>query len=74
VVAKGHLNRPAACGGPEALTKWTVMVVGAVSEGPIRYNEIRRRVEGISQRMLTLTLTLKGLEQDGLVTCSRRLM
>jgi DNA-binding HxlR family transcriptional regulator len=46
--------------------KWTVMVVGALSEGAIRYNEIRRRVEGISQRMLTLTL--KGLEQDGLVT------
>jgi DNA-binding HxlR family transcriptional regulator len=46
--------------------KWTVMVVGALSKGPIRYSEIRRRVEGISQRMLTLTL--KGLEQDGLVT------
>ncbi|MDB5859945.1 MAG: hypothetical protein JWQ76_3634 [Ramlibacter sp.] len=45
--------------------KWTVMVVGTLSEGPIRYSEIRRRVEGISQRMLTLTL--KGLEQDGLV-------
>jgi DNA-binding HxlR family transcriptional regulator len=42
------------------------MVVGALSKGPIRYNEIHRRVEGISQRMLTLTL--KGLEQDGLVT------
>ena len=46
--------------------KWTVMVVGALSKGPIRYNEIHRRGEGISQRMLTLTL--KGLEQDGLVT------
>src|ERR1700693_5982722 len=46
--------------------KWTVLVVGALSKGPIRYNEIGRRVEGISQRMLTLTL--KGLEQDGLVT------
>src|SRR6202045_3946615 len=46
--------------------KWTVLVVGALSKGPIRYNEIRRRVEGISQRMPTLTL--KGLEQDGLVT------
>jgi DNA-binding HxlR family transcriptional regulator len=46
--------------------KWTVLVVAALSGGPIRYNEIRRRVEGISQRMLTLTL--KGLEQDGLVT------
>src|ERR1700676_4931564 len=42
------------------------VVVGALAKGPIRYNEIRRRVEGISQRMLTLTL--KGLEQDGLVT------
>jgi DNA-binding HxlR family transcriptional regulator len=46
--------------------KWTVMVVVALSQGPIRYNEVRRRVEGISQRMLTLTL--KGLEQDGLAT------
>jgi DNA-binding HxlR family transcriptional regulator len=46
--------------------KWTVMVVGALSHGPIRYNQIRRVVEGISQRMLTLTL--KGLEQDGLVS------
>ena len=46
--------------------KWTVMVVGALSQGPIRYSEVHRRVEGISQRMLTLTL--KGLEQDGLAT------
>ena len=46
--------------------KWTVMVVGALSQGPVRYNEVHRRVEGISQRMLTLTL--KGLEQDGLAT------
>jgi DNA-binding HxlR family transcriptional regulator len=46
--------------------KWTVMVVGALARGPIRYNQVRRVVEGISQRMLTLTL--KGLEQDGLVS------
>src|ERR1700684_2924604 len=46
--------------------KWTVMVGGALSKVQIRYKEIRRRVEGISQRMLTLTM--KGLEQDGLVT------
>jgi DNA-binding HxlR family transcriptional regulator len=45
--------------------KWTVMVVGALSNGPIRYNQIARLIEGISQRMLTLTL--KGLEQDGMV-------
>jgi DNA-binding HxlR family transcriptional regulator len=46
--------------------KWTVMVVGVLSNGPIRYNQIARLIEGISQRMLTLTL--KGLEQDGLVS------
>jgi len=46
--------------------KWTVMVVGSLSNGPMRYNQIARLIEGISQRMLTLTL--KGLEQDGLVS------
>jgi DNA-binding HxlR family transcriptional regulator len=45
--------------------KWTVMVVVALEQGSLRYNEIRRVVDGISQRMLTLTL--KGLERDGLV-------
>lgn len=46
--------------------KWTVYVVGLLSRGPMRFNEIRRAVGSISQRMLTLTL--RGLERDGLVT------
>jgi DNA-binding HxlR family transcriptional regulator len=46
--------------------KWTVYVVGNLSGGPMRFNEIRRAIGGISQRMLTLTL--RGLERDGLVT------
>ena len=46
--------------------KWTIMIVGTLSKGPLRYNEIERRVGGISQRMLTLTL--KRLEMDGIVT------
>lgn len=46
--------------------KWTILVVGALSNGPQRYNALRRMIDGISQRMLTLTL--KGLEKDGLVT------
>jgi DNA-binding HxlR family transcriptional regulator len=46
--------------------KWTIMIVGALARGPLRYNEIQRRVSGISQRMLTLTL--KRLEVDGIVT------
>jgi DNA-binding HxlR family transcriptional regulator len=46
--------------------KWTVYVVGLLSNGPMRFSEIRRAVGSISQRMLTLTL--RGLERDGLVT------
>ncbi|MBF9235041.1 winged helix-turn-helix transcriptional regulator [Microvirga alba] len=46
--------------------KWSVQVVVQLGNGPKRFNELRRIVEGISQRMLTLTL--RGLERDGLVT------
>src|ERR1700682_2621358 len=46
--------------------KWTVLVVTALGDGPKRFNELRRAVGSISQRMLTLTL--RGLERDGLVT------
>ncbi len=46
--------------------KWSVQVVVQLGGGPKRFNELRRSVGGISQRMLTLTL--RGLERDGLVT------
>jgi DNA-binding HxlR family transcriptional regulator len=46
--------------------KWSVLIVGLLGDGPKRFNEIKRLVGGISQRMLTLTL--RGLERDGLVT------
>jgi DNA-binding HxlR family transcriptional regulator len=46
--------------------KWTVLVVGVLGDGPKRFSEIRRALGSISQRMLTLTL--RGLERDGLVT------
>jgi DNA-binding HxlR family transcriptional regulator len=46
--------------------KWTILVVGALGAGPMRFNEIKRMVSGISQRMLTLTL--RGLVRDGLAT------
>jgi DNA-binding HxlR family transcriptional regulator len=45
--------------------KWSVFIVGMLGDGPRRFNELRRSIEGISQRMLTLTL--RGLERDGLV-------
>jgi DNA-binding HxlR family transcriptional regulator len=45
--------------------RWTVLIVVLLGDGPKRFNEIRRMVSGISQRMLTFTL--RGLERDGLV-------
>jgi DNA-binding HxlR family transcriptional regulator len=48
--------------------KWSVLIVRLLGNGPVRFNEIKRQVDGISQRMLTLTL--RGLERDGLVSRS----
>ena len=46
--------------------KWSVMVVGHLKTGTMRFSELRRAIDGVSQRMLTLTL--RNLERDGLVT------
>jgi DNA-binding HxlR family transcriptional regulator len=46
--------------------KWTLVVIGVLWDGPVRFSAIRRSVPGLSQRMLTLTL--RELEHDGLVT------
>lgn len=46
--------------------KWSLLIVAILKDGPKRFNELRRFIEGISQRMLTLTL--RRLERDGLVT------
>ena len=58
------------CRGHEMLArigdKWSVLVVSRLGAGAMRFNELRRSIGGISQRMLTLTL--RGLERDGLVT------
>lgn len=45
--------------------KWTVFVIACLAARTMRFNELRRRIGGVSQRMLTLTL--RGLERDGLV-------
>ena len=45
--------------------RWTVLIVGALWDGDARFSELRRRIEGVSQKMLTQTL--RGLERDGLV-------
>src|SRR4051812_23965646 len=46
--------------------KWTVMVISELGDGARRFNQLRRDIPGVSQRMLTLTL--KNLERDGLVS------
>jgi DNA-binding HxlR family transcriptional regulator len=46
--------------------KWTVLVIIMLQERAYRFNELRRGIDGISQRMLTLTL--RNMERDGLVT------
>ncbi|MFF9208326.1 MULTISPECIES: winged helix-turn-helix transcriptional regulator [unclassified Streptomyces] len=46
--------------------KWSVQILVAAVHGPIRFTELERGIEGISRRMLTLTL--RQLERDGLVT------
>ena len=46
--------------------KWTLLVVGMLEEKPLRFTTLRQVVPGISQRMLTLTL--RHLERDGLVS------
>jgi DNA-binding HxlR family transcriptional regulator len=45
--------------------KWAVLLLGLLAERPTRFNELRRRIGGISQKMLAQTL--KSLERDGLV-------
>jgi DNA-binding HxlR family transcriptional regulator len=45
--------------------KWALLVLCLLAEEPIRFNELRRRIEGVSQKMLSQTL--KNLERDGLV-------
>jgi len=45
--------------------KWAVLVLGLLAERPVRFNQLRRLIEGISQKMLSQTL--KSLERDGLV-------
>lgn len=46
--------------------KWSVLIVTVLGPGPKRFNELKRSINGISQRMLTLSL--RGLERDGLIT------
>jgi len=67
----GHMHLPGDCRAigdvlARVGDKWSILVVSRLGRGAVRFNELRRSIGGISQRMLTLTL--RGLERDGLVT------
>lgn len=68
--AAGTERTPATCHAREMLVriadKWSMYAIHVLAqESPLRFNELKRRIEGVSQRMLTVTL--RGLERDGLV-------
>jgi DNA-binding HxlR family transcriptional regulator len=46
--------------------KWTVLVLGALRDGPVRFNSLKRRLENVSQKVLATTL--RKLERNGLLT------
>jgi len=61
---------PTMCRAREVLDlagdKWSLYVIAELGQGTRRFNELKRSIDGISQRMLTVTL--RGLERNGLVT------
>ena len=66
-----HLHRTEDCRAVSDILqrigdKWTILVVGKLGGGPMRFSELRSAVGGISQKMLTTTL--RSLERDGFVT------
>lgn len=71
VTGRAAAHLPSACPAVSSVLsrigdKWTVLVVITLADGPRRFNELKRAIGGISQRMLTLTL--RGLERDGFVS------
>jgi DNA-binding HxlR family transcriptional regulator len=70
ILKQGHIHVTETCRAVAPILnrvgdKWSIQIVRLLGDGSRRFNEIKREVDGISQRMLTLTL--RGLERDGLV-------
>ena len=66
----GPASEPSACQAREVLQrvgdKWSVYVIDLLGQGTKRFTELHRAIDGITARMLTVTL--RGLERDGIVT------
>ena len=64
------VGQPTACRAREVLQrvgdKWSMLVIDLLGQGTMRFTELHRSVDGITARMLTVTL--RGLERDGIVT------
>jgi DNA-binding HxlR family transcriptional regulator len=64
------VGEPSACQAREVLQrvgdKWSVYVIDLLGQGTMRFSELHRMIDGITSRMLTVTL--RGLERDGIVT------
>ena len=70
-VIPGNLDEPGECRAiSDVLSrvgdKWTVLIISTLGEGPMRFGELRKALGSISKRMLTLSL--RALERDGLLT------
>jgi DNA-binding HxlR family transcriptional regulator len=69
-ISKTHDIVTEACPVREVLDrvagKWSILIIVATARGPVRFTELERLIKGISRRMLTLTL--RNLERDGLLT------
>ena len=67
---QGTVRLPNACRAREVLErvgdKWSLYAIFALGDGVKRFTELKRSIDGVSQRMLTVTL--RGLERDGIVT------
>jgi DNA-binding HxlR family transcriptional regulator len=68
---QGHIHDTSDCRAVSGVLarvgdKWSVLIVTRLGARAMRFNELKREIGGISQRMLTLTL--RGLERDGLIT------
>ncbi len=65
-----QVGEPSACQAREVLQrvgdKWSVYVIDLLGQGTRRFSELHRMIDGITSRMLTVTL--RGLERDGIVT------
>jgi DNA-binding HxlR family transcriptional regulator len=66
----GAASEPTSCRAREVLQrvgdKWSVLVIDLLGQGTMRFSELHRAIDGITARMLTVTL--RGLERDGIVT------